>query len=138
MIDCYVAYLHRLQSEEQQTLGSLVAYCGTNEIFSCKTLELPWRNNEQFISRIPPGEYRVVRRESQQYKQHWHVKDVRGRELILIHPGNFKKDSSGCILVGRDIRDIDGDGWRDVTSSKPTMRQLNNVIPVNNFKLVVV
>lgn len=138
MIDFYVAYIHRLQQDDKQTLGAFVAYCGTEQIFSCKTLELPWRNNQPFISRIPSGVYTAERRYSETYGNHWIIKDVKGRSLILIHAGNFHRDTEGCVCIGRDHVDIDNDGYRDVTSSKATLRALNNAIPVNHFKLVVI
>ena len=137
MIDYYVAYLHRLQEDDKQTLGALVAYCGTEQIFSCKTLELPWLNNQPFISCIPKGEYVAQKRFSDTYGWHWHIKDVDSRYLILVHAGNFHRDTEGCVCVGRDHVDIDNDGYKDVTSSKATMRALNNAIPVNQFKLIV-
>ena len=138
MIDFYVGYLHRLQHEDKQTLGSLVIYCGTEIVFTCKTLELPWKQNKQFISRIPSGVYQVKQRHSDTYGLHWHVQNVKDRDLILIHAGNYHQDTEGCICVGRDHIDINGDGYRDTTSSKQTMRALNNAIPVNHYKLVVI
>lgn len=138
MLDRYVAYLHRLQPDDKQTLGAMVAYCGTEEVFHCKTLELPWLKNQPFISRIPSGVYTVFKRYSETYGNHWHVRDVQGRSLILIHAGNFHRDTEGCICVGRDHRDIDNDGYKDLTSSKATLRAMNNAIPVNQFKLVVI
>lgn len=138
MIDYYVAYLHRLQEDEKQTLGALVAYCGTRQVFNCKTLEPPWVNNERFISRMPSGIYTVVKRYSETYGYHWHVKDVIGRSLILLHAGNFHYSTHGCVCVGDSYRDINADGYRDVTDSKATLRALNNAVPVNQFKIVVI
>ena len=138
MLDSYVAYLHRLQEDDKQTLGALVVYCGTEQVFNCKTLELPWKNNQPFISRIPSGVYKVRQRHSDTYKNHWHVLGVKNRDLILIHAGNFHRDTEGCICVGKDHIDIDNDGYRDLTSSKNTMKALNNAIPVNTFKLIVI
>lgn len=131
------AYLHRLEQDDKQTLGALSIYCGTDLIFSCKTLELPWRSNQPFISRIPMGYYKVTQRHSDTYGNHWHLQNVPGRDLILIHSGNFHRDTEGCICVGRDYYDIDLDGYRDVTSSKATMQALNNVLTVRNFHLWV-
>ena len=51
---------------------------------------------------------------------------------ILLHIGNFNKDSIGCILIGKMIQSI-GDGTlsRMITSSSPTFKQfmaiLNNI-----------
>ena len=137
MIDCYTAYLHRIQEDSKQTLGALIAYCGTDMIFNCKTLELPWRSNQRNVSRIPSGVYVVRKRYSDTYGNHWHITDVYKRDLILIHNGNFHYSTEGCVCVGKDHIDINNDGYKDVTNSKKTMRALNNAIPVNQFKLLV-
>lgn len=137
-MDFYRAVLVRLDSDEKQTLGSLSVFCGTDKVFECKTLELAWNDNKRFKSRIPEGKYLVKKRHSDTYGDHWHVQGVEGRDLILIHHGNFHRDTEGCICVGRDYFDIDQDGYRDVTSSKATMRALNNAISAIQFKLTII
>lgn len=138
MIDYYEVVLKRLQRDGKQTLGSLIVWCGTDKVFECKTLELAWNNNKPFNSCIPMGRYQVRKRHSDAYRNHWHVLDVPNRDLILIHFGNFHRDTDGCICVGRDYYDLDQDGYADVTSSRQTMRALNNAITVNQFKLTVI
>lgn len=130
--------LVRLQEDQKQTLGVFNLFDGTDQIFSCKTLELPWRDNEQFVSCIPPGHYICKRRTSSQYGHHFLVSNVYGREFILLHWGNYHRDTSGCILVGRDHRDVDNDGYLDVTSSRQTMKQLNNAVEGILFPLTII
>lgn len=137
-MDKYVATLTRLVGEDKQTLGALNLYSGTDLIFHCKTLELQWNDNKPFASCIPKGTYRVKRRESETYGEHWHILDVEGRDLILIHAGNYHRDTEGCVIVGREHLDIDGDGYRDVTSSRKTMRELNNALQSIYFTLNIV
>lgn len=134
----YVATLTRLVAEDKQTLGALNLYSGTDLVFSCKTLELQWNANKQFSSCIPKGVYRVKKRHSDTYGEHWHILDVYGRDLILIHAGNYHRDTEGCVIVGREIFDIDGDGYRDVTNSKKTMRELNNALQSVYFELRII
>ena len=77
--------------------------------FSCKTLELPWRDNQRQISCIPPGEYNVEMRLSNKYGRVYWVRKVPNRTYILIHSGNYAGDVSknfkshvmGCILLGK-------------------------------------
>ena len=67
------------------------------------TLELPWKDNEKRVSCIPKGVYEVKKRhtEASKYKyEHLHILDVDNRELILMHIGNYPKNSKGCILLG--------------------------------------
>ncbi len=125
---------------KEQTEGELQVFnedSGELE-FVCKTLELPWLDNQTSISCIPEGHYDVVPRTSQKYKNHLHVTDVEGRSFILIHWGNYAgsknartghSDIRGCILVGKTLTDINGDGIRDITSSKNTFKALMKVAP---------
>lgn len=134
----YRGFLHRLENDDKQTLGALLIYVGTDKVFECKTIELAWKDNKPFDSCIPEGDYIVRQRHSDDYGQHWHLQEVGGRSLILIHHGNFHRDTDGCICVGRDYYDIDMDGYRDVTSSRLTMRAMNNALPISQFNLSVI
>lgn len=72
----------------------------------CRLLELPWRDNTQQLSCIPPGSYKCVWHRSPRFGWCYHVTGVPGRGSILIHPGNFAGDSTkgfkthshGCLL----------------------------------------
>ena len=64
----------------------------------CSTIELPWKNNEPRISCIPEGKYGLVKRYSPHHQWHFELKDVPGRQLILIHPANDAiHELQGCI-----------------------------------------
>lgn len=130
------ATLYRLSSGDIQTIGKMILKDNSGEIFSCKTLELPWRNNSINISCIPPGTYEVIKRYSEKYRNHFHVLNVPGRSMILIHSGNYYTDTRGCILVGKDLTDINADGFRDVTSSRLTLAKLNQLLP-ERFELTI-
>lgn len=128
--------LNRLVSEDKQTLGRFVLYDELKPVFDCAVLELPDRQNQNNISNICSGVYKAKRRWSAKYGWHYHIIDVEGRELILIHFGNYYRDTRGCILFGNDFTDIDGDGYRDVTSSKKTMNRLLEIAP-DEFKILI-
>jgi hypothetical protein len=69
-----------------------------NGTLVCYTIELPWLNNQQRVSCIPEGEYVLQKRFSPKFKWHLHLRNVPGRDLILIHPANdAKKELLGCI-----------------------------------------
>lgn len=133
------ATLIRAESDDKQTLGHMICIdkCEGDIVFQSKTLELPWLNNRQSISCIPKGVYTVVERYSQKYKNHYHITNVEGRKWILIHHGNYHTDIRGCILLGRDFTDINGDGYRDVTSSKRTCDEFLRVMPPK-FELEII
>lgn len=121
--------LVRRHSDNEQTLGHFTLYESkdVDVLMSCYILELDNENNKVRSSRIPAGIYDVVKRWSRKYGNHYHIKDVENRSLILIHIGNYHRDILGCLLPGRDVTDIDGDGFRDVTSSRKAMNELNRL-----------
>jgi len=84
---------------DKSTLGKLYF----NGEFYGHTLELPWKDNEKRVSCIPKGVYEVKKRHTEESKykyEHLHILDVENRELILLHIGNYPKNSKGCILLG--------------------------------------
>jgi hypothetical protein len=92
------ATIRRNQSSDKQTLGEMTVTDDNGEIiFSCKTLELPWKDNQQNVSCIPTGTYNVTRRYSERFKNHFHIQDVPNRTFILIHPGNYYTQIRGCV-----------------------------------------
>jgi hypothetical protein len=118
--------------QDKQTLGTM-SYNG-KEV--AKTLELPWRENKVRISCIPEGTYRVVRRTSPKYGQHFHITGVPNRSMILIHHGNYNFQINGCVLVGSKHKDINMDGYLDVIESQKTMNKLLTILP-KTFKLII-
>jgi len=125
--------LTRLVYESEQVLGYF--FDGLDRL--CCTLEPEWDDNMVKVSCITPGVYKVVSRYSAKYGHHFHVLDVKGRTLILIHFGNYNSDTIGCIIVGNNHTDINNDGCRDVTSSKVTMKKLINYLP-KEFELRII
>ena len=87
---------------------------GTNGVLSfegkeiCKTIELPWRNNQKRISCIPEGKYKIRKRFSAKFKWHLALTNVKNRSLILFHPANNAlKELNGCIAP---VTQITGEG----------------------------
>lgn len=80
------------------TLGTMSA---AGLIPALATLELPWRDNRVAISCIPEGDYRITMAYSARYSRAMpRLLGVPGREGILVHAGNNRTDTEGCILVG--------------------------------------
>lgn len=104
--------------------------------FRCYTLELPWRDNKKSVSCIPGGTYECEKHYSPTHGLCISVKHVVGRTHILIHVGNFIKETQGCVLVGDSIRDINNDGVPEVTSSVKTLEKLLDKLP-DQFQLVI-
>lgn len=106
-----------------RTLGSIYSPQGG---LICKTLELPWLNNQKSISCIKEGIYPVTYsppvladdpntaidesggRIKRDY-EHYIVHRVPGRTGILIHRGKTPAWSKGCITVGMSFGNINTD-----------------------------
>lgn len=111
-------------SQHDCTLGRLWV-----DGFQCFTLELPWQNNMRNISCIPEDFYLVTKHKSPNHGDVLKLHDVPNRTHILIHAGNFTRNTQGCILVGDGIKYLDGDTIPDVTNSKKTLTKLLASVP---------
>lgn len=99
------------------------------------SLELPWRNNRKNFSCIPVGEYICKFREKTgTHKNVYEITGVSGRKNILIHAGNYPRESRGCILLGIG-RITTGSGM--VTQSRMAIRDFNNLMDKKDFLLVI-
>lgn len=130
--------LERKLTSDQGTFGRL-----SGAGLSLYTAELPWRDNLQNISCIPAGSYQCEPYSSKKYPEAFLVKNVPGRNDILIHHGNWagnvirglRSDSNGCILVGTGAGELQGQ--QTVTGSKDAMAKLNIWAGGKGFKLTV-
>lgn len=129
--------LNRLLDTGKETLGKLTIHEELKECFSCKTLELSWKENKRNISCIPRGEYKVILRFSEKYGEHFLINEVEGRDFILIHAANYHTQLRGCIAVGKRYADINGDNELDVTSSRDTMESLLSILP-DSFYITII
>jgi len=133
-------YLLRLRTSDMGTEGMLI----TQDGFECKTLELPWRDNQQNVSCIPSGEYITKIRKSPRFGLTYWVTKVPGRGYILIHSGNYagdvekgyKSHVEGCVLLGKTF------GWlgkqKAVLNSRITVRAFMNHMKNEEFMLNVI
>lgn len=83
--------------EASQTPGSFIVFDQGQVALSVKALELPWLNNERSVSCIPAGTYDCERINHPKYGHCWLVKNVPGRDGILIHTGNFAAGQRGLL-----------------------------------------
>lgn len=82
-----IARLLRGPNSDQGTFGLL-----TFGPQSCRTLELPWRDNRTRRSCIPPGTYLCAIVQSPKFGRVYGVRRVPGRSAVLIHPANLAGD----------------------------------------------
>ena len=123
--------LTREQFLAKETLGTL-----TTDDFVCKTLELPWLNNQSNISCIPDGTYSCKWEINPKFGLSYRLSNVIGRDGILGHAGNYYTDILGCILHGDKYSDTNKDGIVDVLNSRVTLDKLYKVTG-ETFMLVI-
>ena len=80
--------------------GCTIGTVGVNNSSLAASLELPWKENQELISRIPTGRYQTILRYDHQDAWRLELVGVPGHSNIQIHIGNWPKDSHGCILIG--------------------------------------
>ena len=103
----------RLEKTDDGIIGVLMI----DAVVFCYTLEHP----EKFIS---TGSYNAMFEPSPKFfTSLYELKEVEGRSEILIHVGNTKKDTTGCILLGKNIGYLEGQ--RAVLASLSTVNRFN-------------
>lgn len=108
--------LKRIFQNDKYTIGKLYL----NDTYLCDTLEPPKYVNHQCIDK---GTYRIGYQYSNKFGRNMpFLLSVNGRVGIMIHPGNYPKDTQGCILVGRNLQK------GSVSNSKKTFDNVNSII----------
>jgi len=77
---------------------------------------------------VPCGTYIIEPHLSFRHGRCFELQSVPDRSNILIHKGNFNKDTKGCILIGKGFKDIDFDFQLDVLNSKLAMEALRKLL----------
>lgn len=102
------------------------------------TLEHVYLNGTTFTAKVSHGEYTCLRhapnRVPYETFELQNVPNFQGKPVtgILIHCGNFDKDSEGCILVGDSV------SGTMITNSKATFQKLMNLqTGVDSFTLTI-
>lgn len=122
--------LRRFAYLGQEILGTLIVFDEKGRVlFNCMTIELAYRDNMQNISCVPAGDYPIVFEYSDKFKQNlWEIKGVPGRSECKFHVANYYRQINGCVGVGREHIDMDGDGYPDVSSSTDTLELLHKAM----------
>lgn len=128
--------IERIRDNGIQTLGQGTAINGAESI-EFVTLEPSWILNNNYVSCIPVDRYDCEKRNSAKFDEHFHIKDVPGRSYILIHSGNYRDDTQGCIIVGEHFQRIDKNLQLDVVNSRNTLDELLDFMP-ERFQTFVV
>jgi hypothetical protein len=111
--------LSRVNTKKNYTIGCLYdsSVGRYRKEFLCYTLENGHRDKKvRGKTRIPEGVYEITLRKvgghHHKYKRRYFfhkgmlwLRKVPNFTNILIHAGNYPKDTDGCILVGSEVRD---------------------------------
>lgn len=108
--------LKRIFQNDKYTIGKLYL----NDTYLCDTLEPPKYVNHPCIEK---GTYRIGYQYSNKFGRNMpFLLNVNGRVGIMIHPGNYPKDTQGCILLGLNL------SKGSVSNSKQTFQNVNSII----------
>lgn len=108
--------LKRIFQNDKYTIGRL--YLGN--VYLCDTLEPPKHVNHPCIDM---DTYPISYQPSKKFGRNMpFLLNCNGRVGIMIHPGNYPRDTQGCILVGKNT--VKG----SVTASKKTFENVNAII----------
>lgn len=120
--------LKRYEFNENGIFGHLTV---ENNVFH--TLEHAYPVDNTCKPKIPVGEYTCKRGTYPKNGETFEVMNVPNHTFILVHVGNYNKDSNGCILVGLDRS---GDM---ITSSKKAFTEFMKLMDgLNEFELEVI
>ncbi|PAF52016.1 DUF5675 family protein [Helicobacter sp. 13S00477-4] len=123
--------LTRFKEAKDSTLSKLKLIDNDKILFECYGLEPLNEGIERDKGyRIPEGKYGLIWHHSQRFKLKLpllHNIDVPIDRDILIHAGNYPKDTIGCILVGDSYKQ--NNESFSVLNSKKTLYELLNHLP---------
>lgn len=122
----------------KQTEGVLYLIKDNKIIFECKTLELPWLNNNRRVSCIPAGKYKAIKHVSPRLGRSLWIQNVPNRSEILIHRANYVHQLLGCIALGNKHIDINKDGLMDVANSTSTVNKLLDLIEGKEIEVEII
>lgn len=126
--------------DDKQTLGTCTVLDPKDQpIFASLSLERGWQDNKNSISCYPIGIYRVVYEWSERYEcMLWEVKGVENRSECKFHSANHWHELEGCTALGTRPKDIDNDGYIDITSSRNIMKDFHKALDGFTEALLIV
>ena len=105
-----------IETKSGEVFGELLIDCK----HQCFTLE-------KFTVMIPAGSYPLTVNKSNRFNKRMPLLTVKGRSGIRIHSGNTTKDTSGCILVGKE-KNNDNKGFDGMLHSRDAFNELMEIL----------
>lgn len=130
--------IERFLDDGNKTIGraKLINDETTEFLMECFTLEPQGPDTTISMQnlRIPKGKYSTRIYFSNKYRSNVILLSndkVSEDRRILIHYGNYRNDTTGCILVGKEYRD------NMITNSRVTFNKLLNLIKGRELKVII-
>ena len=111
----------------------------------CKTIEHAYEQPEgSWMPKLPRGVTYTCKRGFHRLEKYnkgdrfetFEITGVPGHTGILFHPGNFNRDSNGCVLPGTTLR-TDANGWMVQHSQDAFAKLKSALVGVDEFQLAV-
>ena len=122
--------LRRFYGENETTGTAILIDKNGTLLFSFHTLELPNKDNQHNISCIPEGVYPMQKEQPNEHFPYGHfsILNVPERSGILMHIANYVSQLRGCLAVGKDLLDMNGDKLLDVNYSNIVLAKIYELV----------
>ena len=120
---------NRIAAGPDRVLSALHVYDGLTEQARFAVLELTWKDNAKKVSCIPAGHYVIMPEHHEKFGDCFRItSEIPGRSGVLLHIGNFPKNTEGCLLIGMGFSDLDADGLFEANRSTQAMSYLFQLV----------
>lgn len=131
-----IIHVKRIKQLGETTLGKLTIE-GKNKSWFVLEPAGPDSIVEGSDKRIKAGTYKVLPYRSPKYPNVYELQNVPGRSFILIHSGNYHKDTLGCLMPGKMWGSV-GDKHYYVGNSKAALKEIFSEISNHrNVKITI-
>ncbi|MBE3607049.1 hypothetical protein CCAL13119_08945, partial [Campylobacter sp. RM13119] len=132
-----VLEIKRFKTIDDGTIGEFKLMQDSQILLSGYTLEAagPDTTTPNQDKRIPAGAYTATWFFSPDFQRELPLlfnESVSKKRRILIHGGNYPKDTLGCVLIGTEYNE------KGILKSRDKLKELLNLTRDNDFKVVIV
>lgn len=122
---------------QEERRGATIGNIFYNDVFITSCFELPWRDNAEWISCIPPGTYGLEFKDSPKFKRKLlTVLDIPGRKNVRFHPANKTHELQGCIAPFMTASVVNNEFFG--SHSAKALANLEKVVRDNGIKSITV
>ncbi len=130
--------IYRLEQNSKGTISANLLNTGDDTFNQFGyNVELPFESNSVNVSAIPSGIYTFTKRVSDERGNYLEIHNVPKRTSILVHVGNFMKDTEGCILPCLKWGEHSIKSEYVGTSSRTALRQLYRALPTTGIVHII-